>query len=73
MSKVAVQQEAKGNAIGNIFNIKGAVDSTSAEAKKQEMIRLEVPEVLMDWVVDLLAHWNLIVSHVDTTIEGKPG
>jgi hypothetical protein len=48
MSKVAVQQEAKGNAIGNIFNIKGAVDSTSAEAKKQEMIRLEVPEVLMD-------------------------
>jgi hypothetical protein len=36
------------------------------------MIRHEVPEVLVDWVEDMLVDRNFPVSHGDTTIEGKP-
>jgi hypothetical protein len=36
------------------------------------MIAHEVPEMLVDWVQDMLAYRNLTVNHGDTTTAGKP-
>ena len=41
------------------------------EALMQAMIRHEVPEVLVDWIEDMLGDRNL-TQLGDTTIEGKP-
>lgn len=59
VSKVEIQLEVKGYAIVSFLGVEGAYDGTFMEAIKQAMIRHEVPEVLVDWIEDMLADRNL--------------
>lgn len=72
LSGMEIQLEAKGYAPGYFLDIEGAFDSTSNRIIREVSIRHEIPEVLIDWMINMLAGRRLTVNYENETLEGCP-
>jgi len=72
VTKIEMQLEAKGSALGVFLDIKGIFDSTLYTVIREAMIRHNIPTALADWSQSILTRRSIIANCGNLTLESKP-